>query len=330
MIRMRGLYVALLALTAVATAPFAFANDSTASIGAGGLVLRESADVRMASEDLVISPSEIRVRYEFVNEGSADIDTIVAFPLPPLDLNEWGNVEVQFPKTDSSNFVGFEAFENGKPIAVTLEEKAFFGDEDVTDVLKGAGLEIDIFKVDFYDRLRALPQEKRTMLARMGLVAFGGQDYVAATWIVKNAFYWRQRFPKGETVVLEHRYRPVTGRSFYMEEEIDAAGVDYYGENYCIDAPLKAALRKTFPQRKASNPDWFGMLIANRTKYVLTTGANWKGPIGRFRLTLDKVKPENFLSLCWDGPLRKTGPTTFVSELTDFTPTGELSVLVLE
>jgi hypothetical protein len=62
--------------------------------------------------------------------------------------------------------------------------------------------------------------------------------------------------------------------------------------------------------------------------YVLTTGANWHGPIGRFRMTLDKGRPENILSLCWSG-LRRTGPTRFEFEARDWTPDRDVRLLIL-
>ncbi len=62
--------------------------------------------------------------------------------------------------------------------------------------------------------------------------------------------------------------------------------------------------------------------------YVLTTANTWQGPIGVFRLAIDKGKPGNVLSLCIDG-LRKTGPTSFAVEKKDFTPTRDLRLLIV-
>ena len=59
------------------------------------------------------------------------------------------------------------------------------------------------------------------------------------------------------------------------------------------------------------------------------TGNNWKGPIGRFHLTIDKLKADNILSMCWDGDLRKTGATTFEAERTNFAPPRDIKLLVL-
>ena len=47
------------------------------------------------------------------------------------------------------------------------------------------------------------------------------------------------------------------------------------------------------------------------------------------RFLLDKLKPNNLLSLCWDGPLKKTGPTTFEAELKNFSPKRDIKLLVL-
>ena len=62
--------------------------------------------------------------------------------------------------------------------------------------------------------------------------------------------------------------------------------------------------------------------------YVLVTGANWKLPIGDFRMTIDKGHAANLVSFCGAG-VTKTGPTTFQVHYTNFTPTSDVKVLVL-
>lgn len=60
--------------------------------------------------------------------------------------------------------------------------------------------------------------------------------------------------------------------------------------------------------------------------YVLTTGANWNGPIGTLRVIVDKGDPANLVSFCAEG-VSKTGPTTFEFTYTDFWPTQDLKIL---
>ena len=62
--------------------------------------------------------------------------------------------------------------------------------------------------------------------------------------------------------------------------------------------------------------------------YILTTGANWSGPIGKFKLTVDKGREKDFVSFCGTG-VKKVGPTTFEMSATDFYPQKDLHVLFL-
>ena len=45
-----------------------FADDSSAALGAGGIVLVKNTPVRMAAEDLYVGPKAVRIRFTFVNE----------------------------------------------------------------------------------------------------------------------------------------------------------------------------------------------------------------------------------------------------------------------
>ncbi len=71
-----------------------------------------------------------------------------------------------------------------------------------------------------------------------------------------------------------------------------------------------------------------GGFIESRIAFVLTTGANWAGPIKDFSLTVDKGAPDALVSFCGQG-VNKTGPTTFETQKTDFTPQRDLNVLIL-
>lgn len=316
-------------LLALAAAAPAQANDSSAALGADGLVLVGNADVRMAEEELFVSPLEIRVRYVFVNESAADAETTVAFPLPDVDLEALVEVPVGRTTGDPVNFVGFEVRSGGVPVAASLERRAVRDGRDVTALVAAEGVPLGFFDPGFYDALAALPPDARARLVDAGLVVYDG-SWVQARWTLETKFYWQQRFPAGRPVRLEQRYAPVAGQSFFTEYDLEDPDESYWFRNFCIDAATHAAIARRFRERKAADPEWFGMLVAHTAEYVLTTGNNWKGPIGRFRLVLDKVKPQNILSLCWDHPLRKAGPTTFVSEIADFAPERDLKILVLE
>lgn len=75
---------------------------------------------------------------------------------------------------------------------------------------------------------------------------------------------------------------------------------------------------------------WRGNVKTQTVSYVLSTAKFWNGPIGHFHLVLDKQKPNSVLSLCWDGELTKTGLTTYEFTASNFRPTQDVRLLVVE
>jgi hypothetical protein len=149
-------------------------------------------------------------------------------------------------------------------------------------------------------------------------------------WIAQTKFWWKQHFPAGKTVTIEHRYQPVTGQSFFGNEElVDRKDGATYRHDYCIDTQTAAAIRAKTARLDKSRVNGT-YLTAYRTDFVLKTANNWKGPIGHFHLTLDKLKADSALSLCWNGDLKKTGATTFEATRDNFAPTSDIKLLVLE
>jgi hypothetical protein len=61
-----GTFWILLGLGILLTAEVV-ANDSSATLGAGGLVFTKQDGIRMTSEDLHISPKSAQIQYEFTN-----------------------------------------------------------------------------------------------------------------------------------------------------------------------------------------------------------------------------------------------------------------------
>ena len=319
--------LAALAATMIITAP-ALANDSTAALGAGGLTLTQTADIRMASEDLFISKAEIHVQYSFVNESGHPITTRVAFPLPDLDMGEMGDVDLNWPTDNPSNALNFVVKVDGREVHPTLEKKAFFKGEDVTELLTRLGAPLGYPQHGFEEALKALSPSAKQELTRRGMADFIG-DYPHALWVAKETFHWEQTFPSDRPLSVEHTYKPVVGGSFLAQNEFpDLFRKSDYFQNFCIDKQTEAAIAQRLKRAaKRINPP--GLLLAWYIDYVLTTGANWKGPIGQFRLTVDKEKADNIVSFCMDN-VHKISPTRFQVELRDFEPTKDLHILIAE
>ena len=62
---------AFLAVLALSARP-SRADDSTAALGAGGLVLEKTDKIALVSEDLTLSPTAVKVAYRFRNLTNAD------------------------------------------------------------------------------------------------------------------------------------------------------------------------------------------------------------------------------------------------------------------
>lgn len=319
------LAAALFALT------HAHADDSSAVLGAGGLVLTHSAAIRMAAEDLRISPKDVSARFRFVNDGKTDVDIIVAFPLPDIDTSRFSEEPLGSTTNNPLNFVGFEVSENGRKVPFETEQRAFYKGRDVTEIVRRAGVPLNIVDPAFTKTLEALSPAKRRLLESADLADHESGSYEHPHWTVRTRFWWRERFRAGQTVTLDEHYHPVTGQSLFGAEELKPANDDarFWAKTYCIDPGTRDAIAAMLA-RNPSSPQKGNYLTASTTDYVLKTGANWAGLIGRFRLVLDKLSARNLVSLCWDGRLAKTGPSTYESARENFAPKSDIRLLVLQ
>ena len=322
-----GAAIAAMLLGLLAFAAAGRANDSSATLGTGGLVLARSETVALESEDLYVSLDEIRVRYRFRNIGPGDVETIVAFPLPEVDLWTYAEIPIDLPVDDPLNFVGFTVTVDGAEVTATVEQRAFVGGTEVSDDLRRHGIPFTFFDPGFGDVLARLSWAAREELVERNVLLYGDDGTPYAKWRTQTTFHWTQRFPAGEVVEVEHRYRPVAGQFFITPQDLVETGDEDENNPYCVDAAFDAAIEKRLRQR--GWPDTDPALVAWSVDYILTTAANWAGPIREFRLTVDKGKPGRLVSFCGGG-VTKTGPTTFVMEKRDFVPIEDLHVLLIE
>ena len=324
---------AVIALAFLASAP-ALANDSTAEIKTGGLVLTRTDAIGMDSEDLFISVDEIRVAYSFRNQTDADVDTIVAFPMPDIRFDPYEGIAL--PDLKSDNFLGFSASVDGQPVAVQLEQRAFAAGLDVTETLKAAGAPLFPFGDAAFAALNALPPDALTDWVTRGLVFIdrydvgdGMKDHPTPFWVLKSTYWWRMTFPAGQSIMVEHRYAPSVGATvgvtFYQDGRFGGPAYDDYRQRYCIDKDFENAILKGMAARGDEYPPYF----ESRISYVLKTASNWAGPVGSFSLTVDKGSKDNLVSFC-GSDVRKVGPTQFKMTAKDFYPERDLDVLILK
>lgn len=341
---MNRTYAAVLSLTTLASVP-AHANMTIAAQAAGGLTPIHYQNITIDEEDLYISPKLVRVRYVFRNLTGKDVDTPILFPLPDLDTHLQSNDSYVIPVPYGAEppIIPARVKVNGEQVHVGWQQHAHTIDgRDVTKRLTAAKIPL-IAVGDVTEAVRRLPEEQRQAFVDDGILEPGHYNDYSATWIVRGAYYWRQRFPaKGPTVV-ELEYEPLTGgymttlnmtateKPADVEKSLGQKGVkrEYvpWQEEYCVTKKHVQAMAQ-FP-RKTDEPD----ASINWTRYVLVTARNWQAPIGRFRLVVDKLQSDAVAAFCSPdrkAPIRQTSPTTYEVVIKDFYPDTNFQLLTVK
>ena len=296
------------------------ANDSVAQLGAGGLVLVRANAVTMQSEDLYISPSQVRVNYEFRNNDKDAKSYLVAFPMPIINPDSYLDSDVSVPKQEQDNFLDFKVTVEGKEIAPQLEMRALSGGLDVTDELKALNIPLNPLADKTRGFIAKMPRDKLSALVKKGAVVTDESNAFPA-WSLKSTYFWYQDFPGNAIVHVGHVYAPAVGGAFYSSvPELEKRN----RETYCVDGATHKAIDAKLKNATQEQP----YLSEKTLQYILTTGANWSGAIENFRLVIDKEKPDAVVSFCMDG-VAKISPTQFEVKKKDFIPDRELDILIL-
>jgi hypothetical protein len=136
----------------------------------------------------------------------------------------------------------------------------------------------------------------------------------------KTTYYWKQTFPAHQETVIEHRYTPIVSRGIPIQDEemrkYQLKEQKRYQQKYCMDKDsLDARIRIGATE--------------HALEYILTTGANWSGPIRDFRLVIDKGAADNIVQFCMREPIKKIRPTQFEVHVHNFLRTSNLRILFI-
>jgi len=270
------------------------------------------------------------------NDTTAPITLHVAFPLPvlPVDtpagfdlLNPAGTStahNIHLPSASRPNFVDFRVWADGREVVPEVEIRAVLpSGRDIAARLRDIGAadlllhpKILIVGDPDYGIDRRLLHD----LQNLGAVT-GDAGGAAPLWQTRVTFHWQQIFPPGVTVI-EHSYRPVVGASFVtLENDVWTGGpirTESLEHAYCLDRAAKQEINRL--QQDG------GLLSGQYLDYVLSTGANWAGPIGLFHLAVDNGSAA-VVALCSDVPLHRSGKTRLEGQKANYTPSKDLRVL---
>jgi hypothetical protein len=328
------------------------ADDSAASIAAGGLVPRRETRIVMSKEVLRISEKKVVVDYDFRNDTDRDVTTEVAFPIPPYK-NDFPNEDIP-----GQSFQSFRLWVEGKPVHCEVEAKATLNGKDVTNLLEANHIDVATFGhfVDTVDATNTgvtftrdfdkLPKPVREKLVKDGLFN-EVESPVFSTWAVHLQYHWTQAFPAHSTIHIRHEYAPAVGYQLIQHEtfkSVLAAGKNLKANPLTPDRPQddKDLLASFCPDpsfllpmiQSLSNadPSTGGYTETQWVDFILTTANTWQRPIEDFTLIIERPAVDRgsrtLVSLCSpeDGKVEKLDADHFQVHLTNFVPKSELHI----
>lgn len=288
----------LVILTFAIFPSISFSNDSSACIGLGGLMLQKNDHIVMMSEDLLLSPSLVRVEYTYFNESETDQELIVAFALPNLHrMKEDTPVDIAWYKKDFKTWVD-------------EKEVRLFDSQDSWEFPDYAGCfeshKESASQYALVVRNQIFPSKKLVKVVHQYSPALGSGIPYYDQWSLKDALSEIQRNEEGSS--------------------------DHLGWFGCTD--VKDALEaitnwKDFTKVHAKHLDteeesWRNLVRYRTLGYILETGQNWKGPIKSFRLKVAAKQPF-FLNTCFKG-LKRISETAYFFEAEDYVPSENINL----
>lgn len=294
----------------------AHANDSTGTVSTSGIKYLKNPHINMQSEDLYISENQIRVHYRFKNTSSQDIIETVLFPLPIVPAF------IDYDFADTEGLVdSFRIYADGKPVRPQTHVRAYFERSngslvDVTADLKKCGLSDQELMHPWTKKQDGEKIGSKIGACRSAKVQsmLPKQTDELPDWSAQIVYSWKQTFKANAVTEIKHQYTPLVGGSFLPS--LKAKDSKAFIDEYCMDENFLKNF-KTVEE---------GSKLYHYLGYVLTTGANWAKPIGKFTLTIDR-EPNTVISLCWDKSLRKVGPNRFQAVKENFLPKKDLDII---
>ncbi len=161
----------LFALSVLVSPVVGLADDSAASVAAGGLIPHRETRIVMEKEVLQITVKKVIVDYDFRNNSAEDVTTEVAFPVPPYNFHYEGQ------EASALSFSDFRLVIGRTPTSFKIETKGTLEGKDITNILIADNIDIPSFGHLKYSNgggvgspdLDRLPLAEKKRLASLGL-----------------------------------------------------------------------------------------------------------------------------------------------------------------
>lgn len=310
-----GLALAILFVT-LAASTAARANGAWSEFPAGGVVFKADKAVSIAREDLEIGLDRIRVRYVFRSSAGEPLERTIGFPMAKVPLDDSPD---NYPDRswagegqDARNYMAFEVTVDGEPLTPLLHEYAWLGDVNVTSKLADMGVPIFAASIEAYENLARMPEATVRRLVDERLAVRDG-GWLIPQWQYQSVYEWTQAFAPGNTEV-EVSYKPLYGSSYGPEPYLEGGS---QSARYCYDNATRQKLAALLAEGSFPEPFTVG--------YILTTAANWSGPIETFNLRIAQDDGQ-FARFCVPEGLRAVGDgTSWTAE--GFEPRSDLKIV---
>ena len=323
-----------LVVVALTSAPVP-AADGSSELATGGLIFVRDGNLELLSQDLMISPDEIKIHYRMLNRSDKAVTVLVSFPMPEISI-EGPDDAPSVPTEDPVNLLGIAATVNDKPVAASFEQRVIAAGIDRTQLLRGLGIPLAPHLDSTQEALDRLSPDQMENLQRLGLAEPEDYDagsmtkHLAPRWTLQTTYYWEQSFPANSETAIDLRYKPSVGRS---EQTLlgspNAEKETWYGElndKYCFNHEFLAAVERA---RKAVNGKFGAPFSEQRIEYAHKNWVNAVGsPVREFRLVVDKRASGNLVSFCGGEP-KKISETQLEVTKNDYMPDETLSILFL-
>lgn len=342
----------------------AVANDTAVTVSSGGIQFIKAEKIRLLSEKLTVSTSKIKVRYQFLNTDSKDLEVKVAFPFPEIDGEKmhtfvademyrlytylegnggegyYGSAR-RFFDTGAS-FSDFNLLIDGRGRSFNYRYSALSADgKDLTTLLQENELPLSVSYLNGWEEEGALVRNPHWKKKLEGLKLLNSQG--RATWKNQLTYFWTDRFPANKPHLVEHEYSPAAGGNWVTSpdnvkklDEVKMAGGDWQWKDYCPSPELEKRFLAT-QTKHAAKADRKAMGIqreayprVREVRYILTTANNWEGPIGKFELEIIPPSKDTLVSFCWPKPFRQGKDGRVQISEKDFSPAQDLRVLFIE
>jgi hypothetical protein len=306
-------------LSATAAPVPALAQDEGRGIGyaATGPVFDLPAGMSVERLEVYVSIRSVRLAYVFKSATQQTVHFSFVMPDMPVDaspdtvgLDAGDEAAGLAADTQPVNYLNLSVHVNGRKLSLGGNGRALFEGKDVTRQLLDAGVPL------LYDLIGEapwshLPPDVQGKLRAGGLLGEG-----AAYWTYQAEFAWDQSFEPGETRV-EVSYAPLAHywSDINLDDFPEIATDGSATRAYCIDDSVR---------RTVLSGEYYYELYT--VTHLAAPAGRWRGPVGHYRLVVDKGATGNFVAFCPQAA-KKISPTTFEWTATNFNPDSQTGAL---